>query len=269
VPSSFQHITEAEYGWILDVYNTRHRHIDRFLTNYPNELRQVGVPAAKIMRIHAVADIGRVRAMACARGDYSEPLRAQMGVAPTGLVGLTVGRLHPSKGHRWGLQALPAILERYPGFHWVIVGDGEERPALEQMAVRLGVTGRVHFVGFLEDPLPWYFASDIYLRTHIVEGDNLSSVQAMAASLPVAGFDTGSEAEMIREVGHGLLAPNRNADAFARVVIELIGSEDRKRRGELGERFASANLDIGRIIERCQETYEELAEHGRELAATA
>lgn len=269
VPSSFQHIEQADYGWILDVCKTSHPRIDRFLTNYPNELRGLGVPSAKITTIRAAVDMGRLRVSSITRADYRESLRARLGVSRDGLLALTVGRLSPEKGHRYGLQALPIILDRYPSFHWAVLGEGGERAELEAMASELRVTDRVHFVGFLEDPLPWYFASDIYLRTHVVEGDNLSSVQAMAAALPVAGFDTGSEAEMIREVGHGLLATNRDAEAFARAVLALIGSGDGNRLGELGNHFASANLDTVRVVDRCQEIYDELAGRVAEAVAPA
>ena len=267
VPSSFQHIREAEYGWILDVYKTRHSRIDRFLTNYPNELLSVGIPNTKIVTIRAVADMGRLRDLAVARTEYRRSLRARLGIPTNGILGITVGRLTPDKGHRYGVLALPMILGLYPDFHWAILGDGSERGELAKMAKELRVGERVHFLGFLEDPLPWYLASDIYLRTHLIEGDNLSSVQAMAASLPVAGFNTGSEAEMIPEVGHGLLASNRDAEAFARTVLALIASDDTKRMGELGERFANANLDTGRVVDQCEQIYGELA--GGRLVATA
>ena len=259
VPSSFQHIAEADYGWILDIYRTQNHRIDRFLTNYPSELLGLGIPSTKITVIRAAADVGRIDSLRSARTDYRQTLRARLGISANGPLALTVGRLDPEKGLRFGLEALPGILETCPDFHWAIIGAGHGRTALEEAAVQLGVADRVHFLGFVDDPLPWYFAADIYLRTHVLEGDNLSSVQAMAASLPVAGFDTGSEGELIREVGHGLLAQNRDSGALARVVLTVIRSADRARMGERGALFASANLDTRRVVDQCQAMYEHLS----------
>jgi glycosyltransferase involved in cell wall biosynthesis len=258
VPSFFQHIRDSGYGWIPDLCARHHVRVGRFLTNYPSELAAIGVPAEKIVVFRGMADVAGLQALDRTRQEHRAPLRARLGIPEHSPVALSVGRLEPDKGYEHGLHAMALALDLLPDLHWIILGDGQSRRGLEAEAERLGIRLRVHFAGFVENPLPWYLAADAYLRPHVLEGDNLSSVQAMAAGLPVAGFATGSEAELVSVVGHGLLAPNYDAAALADALVRVIRPDVRLRLGSLGQAYAAEHFSSDRVIERCLLTYEEL-----------
>ena len=128
-----------------------------------------------------------------------------------------------------------------------------------RLAGELGVASRIHFQGFVAEPLPWYAAADLYLRTNVVEADNLSSVQAMAAGLPVVGFNTGSEAELVNVAEHGLLATNRDPSALADAIRDLIGTGQRARMGEQGAAYARDHLSLDAVIRSCEQLYVDVA----------
>ena len=73
-------------------------------------------------------------------------LREELGIA-SGLLLLTVKRLHPVAGHETLLDALPAVARRFPSVQLWLAGDGESRPALEQRTRELGIDGQVRFLG--------------------------------------------------------------------------------------------------------------------------
>ena len=134
-------------------------------------------------------------------------IRQALGIPAESLVAISVGRLDESKGYAYAVEALTALVARVPNVHWVVLGEGAQRPFLEARIDELGLNDRVHLVGFVEEPLPWYAAADIYLRTPTFEAENLSSLPALGFGLPVVGFDTGVETELIAKVGYGTLGP--------------------------------------------------------------
>ena len=259
VPSSFQHIREAGYPWIPELYARHHARIDRFVTSYPSDLRGVGVPDVRILLVPGMADVEGMGPLLARRDELRRRTRSELGIGPSALLALTVGRLAPEKGLAYGIRAMPAALAAHPELHWAVLGEGPDRAELERLATELRVAPHVHFLGFVSDPLPWYAGADLYLRTNVVEGDNLSSFQAMAAALPVVGFDTGSETELVPKARHGLLTENRSSVAFAQALAALLAAPDRAELGRRGAAYAAAHLTTERIVRACEEAYHELA----------
>jgi glycosyltransferase involved in cell wall biosynthesis len=258
VPSSFAHIRQSGYAWAPGMYARHQRRIDRFVTSYPGDLRRIGVPDSRILFVPGMADVAGMAAILSRREEHRGRIRSELGIAADARLAISVGRLAPEKGLACGMQALPRVLGAQPDFHWGILGHGPDHAALGQLARGLGIERHVHLVGFVSDPLPWYAAADLYLRTNVVEGDNLSSFQAMAAALPVVGFDTGSETELVLEAGHGVLVENRNPQALAAAICELLAAPDRQERGLRGAAYAEAHLSTERIVRSVEEVYREL-----------
>jgi glycosyltransferase involved in cell wall biosynthesis len=170
------------------------------------------------------------------------------------------GRLHPSKGHLFALESLPRLLDQFANLHWIVLGEGLQREKLEARAAELGVAQNVHFIGFRPDPLPYLAAADIYLRTPIFEADNLSSYQAVAMGLPVVGFDTGNENELIKRADNGILVPNRDSDALAKAISHILNLPDHgTAMGQRGAEFSHNHLDLRQMIEPLTTAYFALA----------
>jgi len=165
------------------------------------------------------------------------------------LMALSVGRLHPTKGHLYALEALPSLVGKFPQLHWVVLGEGKQHAELEERAKSLGVSTHVHLLGYEDNPLPYYAAATVYFRTVILEAENLSSYQAMAMGLPVVGFDTGCETELLKDVGHGILVPNKDINAFSAAATKILTLPDRGREmGGLGLSYSEKNFDIWKAI---------------------
>ena len=74
----------------------------------------------------------------------------------------------------------------------MVLGEGPDAAALRAKVDAWDLVGRVHFAGYREDILEHYAAADVFVRAMILEGDNMSSLLAMAMRLPVVAFDTGA-----------------------------------------------------------------------------
>jgi glycosyltransferase involved in cell wall biosynthesis len=260
VPASFVQMADAGFGWAAKRYHRLHPRVDLFFTAYPGDLLSAGVPRPKIRQIPAGVDLEAVGAVRAARDRHATEVREALGILADAPVALSVGRLHHSKGHAFALQALPAVIREIPDLHWVVLGEGTERTRLLSEASKWCVSARVHLLGYRTDSLPYYAAADLYLRTGIYEGENISSHYAMAIGLPVVGFETGMETELIPRVGHGLLVPVGDAGGLADAIGRILRLKDRGREmGERGAAYARRHLDIRKTIDWFSEAYHELA----------
>ena len=84
-----------------------------------------------------------------------------------------------------------------PDIHLLLVGDGEERPALERRAAAPDLAGRVRFAGYQESPASFYQAMDIFALSSDSEQMPVALLEAMASALPVVSTDVGDVRVML------------------------------------------------------------------------
>src|SRR6185295_9363312 len=125
VPAMFAQMKEQGTGWLVDQYKRYHRLVDCFFLDpgYRRELLGIGVPAKKLFGIIGTVDLRTVERFKADSDRHRIEVRARLGIPPDSLLALSVGRLHPSKGHGYALEALPSILEQFPNLHWVVLGE--------------------------------------------------------------------------------------------------------------------------------------------------
>lgn len=143
---------------------------------------------------------------------------------------LMVGAVNENKNQRLALQ----LLAQLPDVHLVVVGDGPERPALEEWAVAHGVASRVRWTGFLEDPSQCYLQADALLMLSAFEAFPYAVLEAMAHGLPVVGTRVGGVPEAITHEQDGLLLPARDIESLSAAVQRL--QADPAWRKQLGQR---------------------------------
>ncbi len=264
VPCLFSQMADSDYDWMPRVYSWLHPWVDLFSIGSTGEaheeLTSVGVPNSKIFYDRCGANLQEAEAARIQRDRHRLEVRRSLGIQENSPLTLSVGRLHHTKGHHFTVEALPNLLNRLPDLHSLILGEGEERRALEARARVLGVDEHVRLIGFQRDLLPYYAAADIYLRTTTLEPANLSFFQAMAMGLPVIGFNTGRDLDVISEVGNGTLLPRRDPRALAEAIAQMLELPDQGRTmGEKGAVFAREHLDLSKSVSLLCSTYLDLS----------
>ncbi|TMD53031.1 MAG: glycosyltransferase [Chloroflexi bacterium] len=146
---------------------------------------------------------------------------------------VTVGSLHPLKGQEFALEALASATAEGVDAELTLVGDGPERAALDGLAGRLGLAGRVVFAGEELDPRPRLAAADLFLLPSLTEGFSNALLEAMASGLPVLATDVGGNPEAVVAGEGGRLVPAGDAAALAGALVEL--DSDRRRLASMGE----------------------------------
>ena len=144
---------------------------------------------------------------------------------------LYVGRLAPEKRlDRW-LRVARRIADRIPTARFDLVGDGPERPALEQLTHDLGLDERVHFHGFVpHDRLgPQYQNATVFLFTSEAEGFGRVLAEASAHGLPIVSSRVAGSRDIIEDGVSGYLLAGDDTEGMANRVIELAHDDERRR----------------------------------------
>ncbi len=205
-------------------------------------------PASRIEVVYNSVDVGRFQVEA------PPGLRAELGAEGRPLI-LTPARLDAQKGHPFLLEALREV----PDAVLALAGEGPERAALEGLAQRLGVKGRVRFLGRREDVPELLAACDVFALPSLYEGSSLAVLEAMAAGRAVVSSAIGGTDELIEDGRSGLLVEPGDAVGLAAALRRLI--EDPALREELAGRArerVERDLTRRRMAARVTGVYEEL-----------
>jgi phosphatidylinositol alpha-1,6-mannosyltransferase len=164
---------------------------------------------------------------------------------------LTVGRLQRRKGQDMMIAALQAVRRVCPDVLYAIVGDGEERAALEDQSARAGLTAHVQFLGERPDDelLTCYQQCDLFALPNRqvgqdIEGFGMVLVEAQACGKPVVAGASGGTAETMQVPDTGLIVPCEQPEPLAAVVAELLSDSERlARMGAAGRRWVVDHFD--------------------------
>jgi phosphatidylinositol alpha-1,6-mannosyltransferase len=152
---------------------------------------------------------------------------------------LTVGRWNSAEKYKGAdtlISALPRVLKTAPDASLVLVGDGDDRPRLEQLARDLGVSERTHFLYGLtpEELFACYANCEIFALPSRGEGFGLVFLEAMAHAKPVIGGAHGGIPDIIEDGVTGYLVPHGDIERLAQALESLFNKSDHAR--EMGLR---------------------------------
>lgn len=116
-----------------------------------------------------------------------------------------VAQLIKRKGHRYLIEALPAVLARFPQVRVLFFGQGPQRDELSQLIRDRGLDKHIHFAGFREDLPQWLGGLDLLVHPADMEGLGVSLLQAAAAGVPVIASRAGGLPEAVSDQKTGLL----------------------------------------------------------------
>lgn len=149
---------------------------------------------------------------------------------------VTVGHLVARKRHADVLRALAVLCGKHPDLHYLIVGDGPERIALEGLAKRLGVADRVQMMGQLPhaEAVERARGCTVFVMPSTEEAFGVAYIEAMAAGVPAIGCRGEPGPEEIAAAGDGLvLVPPGDVERLSQRIDELICDPQRLR--EVGQ----------------------------------
>jgi glycosyltransferase involved in cell wall biosynthesis len=195
---------------------------------------QWGVPQEKTVVIpNAVEPVERII-----------PIEAPLSTA-TKIV--TVGRLTRQKR----VDQVIEVVSRLDGVGLVVVGDGPDRPRLEELARTLGSAGRLYFAGKRSQAeiLALMAACDIFVLNSTHEGFPHVLLEAMSVGLPVVATAVGGIPEIVKDGHNGCLIPVSSGKALEEALLKLLSTSSTRKLLAAGAKQTSKQFDLGQMAE--------------------
>jgi glycosyltransferase involved in cell wall biosynthesis len=179
-------------------------------------------------------------------GRFAAPPRRPRTDAP--VIG-NVARLAEQKGQRDLLAAAEIVLERYPRASFVVVGEGELRGELEELAAQPSLSGRVTLLGARNDVPALLAGLDVFAFPSRFEGLCLAVIEAQAAGVPVVATPVGGIRETVVDGVTGLLVPPREPAALAAGILRLLDDPAAAQRlAEEAQRRVRDRFSVERMV---------------------
>lgn len=158
---------------------------------------------------------------------------------------LTVGRLAKRKGVAWFVaNVLPTLDENV---HYVIIGDGPERSAIEAEIKKQNLLTRVHLLGVVDSDMKyeWFETADIFVMPNIqvagdMEGFGIVAHEAAMSELPVIASNLEGIAQAVQSGQNGILVPEKDITMYRQKINELL--KDKKKRQAFGRKAQAYTL---------------------------
>ena len=196
-----------------------------------------------------------------------EALRRRLGLVGSPLVLLSVSRLERNKGFHLLAEALGRLRGELPaGWRWVVVGEGKERPALEEQVRRLGLSAETRFAGRLDDVElhNLYEVADLLVHPTLYEGSSLVVLEGMIHRRPVLATRVGGIPDKVFDGRNGRLVPPGDVEALCGGLRDLLARRAGwPAMGEEGARIVRERFDWPAVARATMAVYQEM------LAASA
>lgn len=174
-----------------------------------------------------------------------------------------VANMHlPDKGHGDLLAAMALLRERGRRLKVLLVGDGAERPRIEQQVAQLGLTDSVRFLSRRDDVPRILARVDLLCLPSWAEGFPNAVMEGMAASLPVVVTAVGGCPELVADGQNGLVVPPRQPPALAEALERILfgmGRKAARAMGRKGRAIIRERYSLESSAARLAELYDALA----------
>jgi L-malate glycosyltransferase len=185
--------------------------------------------------------------------------RAELGMGP-GLSLVCVSRLSPEKGHRFLLEALDGLRKHGVDATLFLVGPGPLESEIRGQASRLGLEGRVRFLGWRDDALAIIGAADIVVHSSLQEALPSAVIEALMMARPLVATDVSGVADVMGGGEHGFVVPPADSgalrDGIEKTAADLDGA---RRRASRGREFVLIYMDARRVASQYEDCYVQVA----------
>jgi glycosyltransferase involved in cell wall biosynthesis len=186
--------------------------------------------------------------------------RDRLGIAASEMVVLLLGRLEYPKQPLLVAEIAEALAARRPEGRWriVVVGAGDEHPALVRRIAELRLENRVLMPGWLDDPRDALMGADVMLQTSLAEGLPMTLIEAAAVGMAAVASDAKGNREVVTP-RTGILCSPKDPLRYADALVGLL--DDPAYRIELGaaaRQRAVEMFDARKNNRRIIELYDEL-----------
>ncbi|MBU4331538.1 glycosyltransferase family 4 protein [Patescibacteria group bacterium] len=218
--SDFTSYSKSWFGrWLMKFNLSKAKLIITTSQFLKNGVVGLGVENNKIEVVHPWLDLEKYDFKAVDEGEIRE---SHLQVNDKKII-LSVGRLHKVKGFDLVIKALPKILKQIPNAIYVIVGDGQEKENLKNLAVKQNIADKVIFAGEIKNKKElskYYGSADVYAGPSRAEGFGIVFLEARAFSLPIVASDVGGVKEAVED--GGVLIKSEDVEDLSQNIVKVL-----------------------------------------------
>lgn len=148
-------------------------------------------------------------------------LLAELSIDKNTFIVGSIGRLAIEKGIEDLLQAASLVVKANPHVFFVIVGEGDLRAALVDIAENLGISKHVRFTGARPDIEAMYGCFDVLVNSSLWEGLSTVILEGLAARVPVIATDIPGNQAILTHGKNSLIVPPARPDKLAKAILEI------------------------------------------------
>ena len=218
--------------------------------------RDLGVPQERISLIYSGVETGKF-AKVYTEG-MKKDIRKELDLKDGPIIG-TIGRLSQVKGQRYLVQAMSDIIGRKKDAQCFIVGDGDEKFALENLVRALNLKDSVHFVSSNVDTAKFLSIMDIFVFPSVKEGLGIALLEAMAAGKACIASNIGGISDIIKDTSCGILVPVGDINSIGNAVVMLLDNGSlRQKMGENARKQACEKFSLDVMGDKVIQLFKEV-----------
>ncbi len=178
--------------------------------------------------------------------------RKELGVPEDAFLLLSVGELNENKNHQIVIKAISEI--RDDNIYYIVAGEGELKPSLQELINGRQLTERVHLIGYRYDLPELYKISDVCVFPSIREGLGLAALEGMASGLPLICSDNRGTRDYAIHGVNAVVCDNQSLSTYSKAIEKIYTSKEKSRQmgvngAEMAEAFSlEKSLSIQRRI---------------------
>lgn len=217
--------------------------------------RHHGIASERIRIVHNGVDTERFSPERCSL--HREAMRKQLRIKPDEILALIVAHNFRLKGVATLLKATQRLAAQGLPIRLAVVG-GKRIDAWRRRAERMDLGRKVTFVGRVDDPLPYYAATDVYVHPTFYDSCSLVVLEAAACGLPIITSRYNGAAELFHHGGNvRLISDPADAEELAVAMRTLMDAAVRHRIGAAARQIALAHT-FSRNVDQLLELYREI-----------
>ena len=222
----------------------------------------LGMKPEKVITLHNGISVERFQHNFAEMRAY----RKELGFDDGDFVLVTVAVLREQKGIQNMIRAIPSLLNKFPNVRYAIVGDGDYRNPLEELANLLHVDDKISFLGYRNNIPEVLAASDLFVFPTLNDALPTVLLEAMATGLPIVASRVGGVPEIIVDGQSGLLVQPGEPSLLVDACTRLLDDRDfANALGIAGHEVVVQRFDINRQLKNLKSLYHQLVEKERAL----
>lgn len=223
--------------------------VSRFIENI---MRQTLRDVSKATTVHSGIDLSRFQNL---KRDY---LRKVFHIPNDTLIIGNTSALADHKDYFTFIDTAEKVLHYGAKAKFFIIGEGKDRPKIEQYIKEKGLEGQIIMTGFLKDIEHIIGSLDIFFLSSKEEGLGTSVLDAMAAEVPIVATEAGGVPEMIEDGVTGLSAPPKSPEKLAEKIQTLAGDEQLRKRLIRGASEKVKEFSVENTAQKTLQAYREV-----------